>query len=159
MTRSPQVRKRPTHDVALPAGHQQWPTRDRQRHNAPEDDGGRNRTRPAHPILLATEKRTVSGRLPNTDYRTREYLTEREVERLMKVSQFIRIVTFEACSHFTHVTARRIAQPPTGDLCHHSNPRGCPHEIADALMQRISGRPGLAPEARIIEQLDFNHGA
>src|SRR5262249_57568350 len=25
----------------------------------------------------------------------------------------IRIVTFEACSGFTHVTARRIAQPPT----------------------------------------------
>src|SRR5262249_60750912 len=30
----------------------------------------------------------------------------------------IRIVTFEACSGFTRVTARRIAQPPTGDLCH-----------------------------------------
>jgi hypothetical protein len=30
----------------------------------------------------------------------------------------IRIVTFEACSGFTHVTARRIAQPPKGDLCH-----------------------------------------
>src|SRR5262245_55634538 len=29
----------------------------------------------------------------------------------------IRIVTFEACSGFTHVTARRIAQPPKGDLC------------------------------------------
>jgi hypothetical protein len=29
----------------------------------------------------------------------------------------IRIVTFEACSGFTHVTARRIAQPPYGDLC------------------------------------------
>src|SRR5271166_5439533 len=28
----------------------------------------------------------------------------------------IRIVTFEACSGFTHVTGRRIAQPPTGDL-------------------------------------------
>jgi hypothetical protein len=26
----------------------------------------------------------------------------------------IRIVAFEACSGFTHVTARRIAQPPTG---------------------------------------------
>ena len=33
-----------------------------------------------------TEKRTVPGRLPNTDYRTREYLTEREVERLMKAA-------------------------------------------------------------------------
>ena len=28
------------------------------------------------------------------------------------------LVTFEACSGFTHVTARRIAQPPIGDLCH-----------------------------------------
>jgi type 1 fimbriae regulatory protein FimE len=33
-----------------------------------------------------TEKRTVPGRLPNTEYRTREYLTEREVERLMKAA-------------------------------------------------------------------------
>ena len=34
-----------------------------------------------------TQKRTVSrGRLLNADYRTREYLTEREVERLMKVA-------------------------------------------------------------------------
>ena len=33
------------------------------------------------------EKRTVPrGRLPNADYRSREYLTEREVERLMKVA-------------------------------------------------------------------------
>ena len=34
-----------------------------------------------------TVKRTVpSGRLPNAEYRTREYLTEREVERLMKAA-------------------------------------------------------------------------
>jgi type 1 fimbriae regulatory protein FimB/type 1 fimbriae regulatory protein FimE len=34
-----------------------------------------------------TQKRTVSrGRLPNAQYRTREYLTEREVDRLMKVA-------------------------------------------------------------------------
>jgi site-specific recombinase XerD len=34
-----------------------------------------------------TEKRTVSrGRLPNAHYRTREYLTEREVERLIKAA-------------------------------------------------------------------------
>jgi site-specific recombinase XerD len=39
-----------------------------------------NRTR-------STEKRTVSrGRLPNAAYRTREYLTEREIERLMKAA-------------------------------------------------------------------------
>jgi hypothetical protein len=30
----------------------------------------------------------------------------------------IRIVTFEGCSGFTHITARQIAQPPIGDLCH-----------------------------------------
>jgi len=35
----------------------------------------------------SAEKRTVSrGRLPNTHYRTREYLTEREVERMMKAA-------------------------------------------------------------------------
>jgi integrase len=34
-----------------------------------------------------TVKRTVPpGRLPNAEYRTREYLTEREVERLMKAA-------------------------------------------------------------------------
>jgi len=34
-----------------------------------------------------TKKRTVSrGRLPNANYRTREYLTEREVERMMKAA-------------------------------------------------------------------------
>jgi hypothetical protein len=34
-----------------------------------------------------TPKRTVArGRLPNADYRTREYLTEREVKRLMKAA-------------------------------------------------------------------------
>jgi type 1 fimbriae regulatory protein FimB/type 1 fimbriae regulatory protein FimE len=38
-------------------------------------------------IAPTTQKRTVSrGRLPNADYRTREYLTEREVERLMKAA-------------------------------------------------------------------------
>src|SRR6266699_5958636 len=30
----------------------------------------------------------------------------------------IRIATFETCSGFTHVTARWLAQPPKGDLCH-----------------------------------------
>ena len=34
-----------------------------------------------------TQKRTVArGRLPNADYRTREYLTEKEVDRLMKAA-------------------------------------------------------------------------
>jgi integrase len=36
---------------------------------------------------LTTAKRTVSrGRLPNTTYRVREYLTEKEVERLIKAA-------------------------------------------------------------------------
>jgi integrase len=35
--------------------------------------------------IPTTQKRTVArGRLPNANYRTREYLTEREVERLIK---------------------------------------------------------------------------
>jgi integrase len=34
-----------------------------------------------------TAKGTVRGRLPNTHYRTREYLTEREIERLMKAAR------------------------------------------------------------------------
>src|SRR6516162_7453011 len=35
----------------------------------------------------STVKRTVPrGRLPNAEYRTREYLTEREVERLLKAA-------------------------------------------------------------------------
>jgi integrase len=34
-----------------------------------------------------TQKRTVAhGRLPNSHYRTREYLTEREIDRLMKAA-------------------------------------------------------------------------
>ena len=41
----------------------------------------------------------------------------------------IRIVTFEACSGFTHVTARRVAQPLTRPLSRGSNPCSCPHEL------------------------------
>src|SRR5262249_53167471 len=41
----------------------------------------------------------------------------------------IRIVTFEACLGFTHVTAHRIAQPPTGNLLSRgSDPCGYPHK-------------------------------
>src|SRR5208282_1067819 len=35
----------------------------------------------------------------------------------------IHIFTFEACSGFTHVTARWIAQPPNGGLCHEAPAR------------------------------------
>ena len=50
---------------------------------------------------------------------------ERPLEQTIKGQAYqtgrrvcIRIVTFEACSGFTHVTTRRIAQPPKGNLCH-----------------------------------------
>ena len=40
-----------------------------------------------HASTPTTQKRTVArGRLPNVSYRTREFLTEREVERLMKAA-------------------------------------------------------------------------
>jgi hypothetical protein len=40
--------------------------------------------------IPTTQKRTVArGRLPNANYRTREYLTEREVERLIKAGATI----------------------------------------------------------------------
>src|SRR3954467_1436423 len=46
----------------------------------------------------------------------------------------IRTSTFEACSGFTHVTARQIAQPPRGGLCHEASIRlvthpGFTHEL------------------------------
>src|SRR5262249_28453791 len=41
----------------------------------------------------------------------------------------IRIVTFEACSGFTHVTARRIAQPPTVTFVTRLQPRHCTTEL------------------------------
>jgi hypothetical protein len=40
----------------------------------------------------------------------------------------IRIVTFEACSGFTHVTARWIAQPPKATFVTRLQPPGCPTE-------------------------------
>ena len=38
----------------------------------------------------------------------------------------IRIVTIEACSGFTHVTARKIAQPPKATFVARLRPAGCP---------------------------------
>jgi len=40
----------------------------------------------------------------------------------------IRIVTFEACSGFTHVTAHRIAQPPKATFVTKLRPSGYPAE-------------------------------
>ena len=61
----------------------------------------------------------------------------------------IRIVTFEACSGFTHVTARRIAQPPTatpafaraGSLSRGSGPSGYPAEplVSYQINRQFSG--------------------
>src|ERR1700748_3410069 len=45
----------------------------------------------------------------------------------------IRIVTFEACSGFTHVTARRIAQPPTATFVTRLRPFRLPGRAARQL--------------------------
>src|SRR4029450_8220757 len=45
----------------------------------------------------------------------------------------IHIVTFEACSGFTHVTARRIAQPPKGDFVTRLRPFRSPGQAARQL--------------------------
>ena len=45
----------------------------------------------------------------------------------------IRIVTFEACSGFTHVTARRIAQPPKATFVTRLQPMRLPAQAARQL--------------------------
>jgi hypothetical protein len=45
----------------------------------------------------------------------------------------IRIVTFEACSGFTHVTARRIAQPPKATFVARLQPSQLPDQAARQL--------------------------
>src|SRR3979411_2101871 len=54
----------------------------------------------------------------------------------------IRIVTFEACSGFTHVTARRIAQPPTGDLCHEAPTHAVTRTSRSSATGSIDNSPG-----------------
>jgi hypothetical protein len=53
----------------------------------------------------------------------------------------IRIVTFEAWSGFTHVTARRIAQPPGRPLSRGSGPAGYPAEplVSYRINRQLSG--------------------
>ena len=53
----------------------------------------------------------------------------------------IRIVTFEACSGFTHVTARRIAQPPTATFVTRLRPSGYPDEplVSYQINRQFSG--------------------
>jgi hypothetical protein len=54
----------------------------------------------------------------------------------------IRIVTFEACSGFIRVTARRIAQPPIGDLCHEAPTRAVAHASRSSATGLIDNSPG-----------------
>jgi hypothetical protein len=60
-----------------------------------------------------TVKRTVPlGRLPNVEYRTREYLTEREVERLMKAAGNTRT---------SRQTSSQVRLVPLADSCSEQN--------------------------------------
>ena len=54
----------------------------------------------------------------------------------------IRIVTFEACSGFTRVTARRIAQPPIGDLCHEAPTHAVTRTSRSSATGSIDNSPG-----------------
>src|SRR4051795_10575256 len=54
----------------------------------------------------------------------------------------IRTSTFEACSGFTHVTARRIAQPPRGGLCHEASIRLVTHPNRSSATRAIDNSPG-----------------
>src|SRR6516225_9959312 len=61
----------------------------------------------------------------------------------------IRIATFEACSGFTHVTARWLAQPPTGDLCHKAPARSVTRasRLSATRSNRLLSRWNLPPLA------------
>src|SRR6202040_1297965 len=54
----------------------------------------------------------------------------------------IRIVTFEACSGFTHVTGRRIAQPPAGALCHEAPTHAVTRTSRSSATGSIDNSPG-----------------
>jgi hypothetical protein len=54
----------------------------------------------------------------------------------------IRIVTFEACSGFTRVTARRIAQSPKGGLCHEAPARPVARPSRSSATGSIDNSPG-----------------
>jgi hypothetical protein len=53
----------------------------------------------------------------------------------------IRVVTFEACSGFTHVTARQIAQPPRRPSSRGSSPAGYPAKplVSFRINRQLSG--------------------
>ena len=61
----------------------------------------------------------------------------------------IRIATFEACSDFTRVTARGLAQPPIGDLCHKAPARPVTraNRLSATRSNRLLSRWSLPPPA------------
>ena len=64
----------------------------------------------------------------------------------------IRIVTFEACSDFTRVTARRIAQPPKATFVARLQPSQLPDQTARQLPDLstiIRARPSLTDGSRL----------
>ena len=64
----------------------------------------------------------------------------------------IRIVTFEACSGFTHITARRIAQPPKVTFVTGLRPCRLPNKAARQLPDLstiIRVRPSLTGSSRL----------
>ena len=54
----------------------------------------------------------------------------------------IRIVTFEACSGFTHVTARRIAQPPKATFVTRLRPYPVTQKSRSSATGSIDNSPG-----------------
>ena len=64
----------------------------------------------------------------------------------------IRIVTFEACSGFTHVTARRIAQPPKATFVARLQPSQLPNQAARQLPDQsttIRVEPSSTDDSRL----------
>jgi hypothetical protein len=54
----------------------------------------------------------------------------------------IRIIPFEACSGFTHVTARWIARPPKATFITRLQPARSPDQAARQLPEPIDNSPG-----------------
>ena len=64
----------------------------------------------------------------------------------------IRIVTFEACSGFTHVTAHRIAQPPKATFVARLQPSQLPNQAARQLPDQsttIRVEPSSTDDSRL----------
>src|SRR5438477_91970 len=67
----------------------------------------------------------------------------------------IRIVTFEACSGFTHVTARRIAQPPKATFVARLRPDQLPSRAARQLPRLVAAAcPAVQLGAHSVGRLD-----